>query len=173
MLVSATLLGVIAGTNTAVTAAVNFRQVGPVSAIGLARYDKDGNLSGPINWVVDKAGTFLSYPQLVALGDGTFVLGYGDMVTLAANQAATAAGMNIDDQFRIPSAYHVMQVDANGTPLGPDQTLSNAGWGEQDQMASLGAGRVGWAYIPSPVRMDNKNPACLSSSIQLSVYKKD
>lgn len=81
--------------------------------------------------------------------------------------------MNIDDEFRIPRAYHVMQVDSHGSPLGPDQTLSATGWGEQDQLVSLGTGRVGWAYIPAPARTAGKNPACLSPTLQLSVYKKD
>lgn len=166
-------LGVLAGASTAVVPSTDFRNSGPVSSIGLARYDQNGNLVGSIKWVVVNSGTFYSYPQLVSLGNGTFLLGYGEMVTLAAQQEAAAANKNIDDSFRIPSAFHVMQVDSSGAPLGPDQTLSNTGWGEQDQLVSLGAGRVGWAYLPSPTRLDNKNPACLSPSLQLSVYQKD
>lgn len=166
-------LGVIAGASTAFGPGTNFRASGPVSSIGLARYDQDGNLVGSIKWLVDNSGTFYSYPQLVSLGNGTFLLGYGEMVTLAEQQAAMAANMNIDDSFRIPGAFHVRQVDQSGTPLGPDQTLTNAGWGEQDQLVPLGPGRVGWAYLPSPARANNKSPACLSSSLQLSVYAKD
>lgn len=166
-------LGVITGAAGGVAADTDFRSSGPVSAIGLARYDKDAKLVGSIRWVVSAPGTFLSYPQLAPLGDGTFLLGYGEMVTLAAEQAAAAAQQNIDDQFRIPGSFHVMAVSQDGSPLGPDQTLAGAGWGEQDQMVPLGDGRVGRAYVPSPARTGSTNPACLSSSLQLSVYQKN
>lgn len=159
-------VGVLAGAVGSVAADTDYRSSGPVSAIGLVRYDSGGDLVGSVHWVVSRPGTFLSYPQLAPLGNGTFLLGYGEMAALA--DAATSGN---GDELRIPGAFHVTQVDANGNPLGPDQTIANAGWGEQDQMVPLGAGRVGWAYVPSPAKTGKTNPACLSPSLELSVYE--
>jgi hypothetical protein len=163
-------LGVIVGAPGGVAPDTNFRASGPTSAIGLVRYDASGAVVGSIRWLAVKDGVFLSYPALASLGGGRYLLGWGEMASLADEQAATAAKKNIDDAFRIPGAYHVQEVDDAGALLGPDQVLDGVGWGEQDEMVPLGDGRVAWAYIPAPARAAGKNPPCLSHAIALDVY---
>lgn len=157
-------VGVLAGAISGVSADTEFLKTGPVSSIGIARYDATGNLVGNIHWVVKKPDTFMSYPQLAPLGHGRFLLGYGVMNAVNVG-TATAHG------FRVPGSFRVMQVDADGTVLGPEQTLTDNGWGEQDQLVPLGDGRVGWAYIPAPQIVGDAPPACLSKSLQLSLYE--
>ncbi len=128
------------------------------SSVGLIRYDKNDKPVGGIQWVAQEPGRFLSYPQLAPLGDGTFLLGYAEMRS---------------DERYFPDQFRVVQIDQTGKLLGPVQTVPHAGWGEQDQLIPLGAGRVGWAYIPSPTTTaGSPDPACLSPSLQLSAYVK-
>ena len=137
----------------------------PPTSIGIARFSSEGAPMGPVKWVVSMANTYLSYPQLASLGGGRFLLGYGEMKRL--NLAAD----NTDESYRAPWEYWVVEIDANGDKLTQPMRLEGVGWGEQDEMVSLGPGRVGWAYIPNPtLRADNTIPPCNSRALQLSAY---
>ena len=142
-----------------------------MSSIGLARYDQDGNLVGSIKWVVDNSGTFYSYPQLVSMGNGRFLLGYGEMVTLAEQQAAIAANMNIDDSFpdprRVPMSGRWIRAEHRWPrPDAYERWLGRAG--------PAGAARPGTRGLeltrPRPARTARAPP--VSTSLQLSVYVK-
>jgi hypothetical protein len=149
-------IGVFTGIDGVVTANQDFRSEGKVTSIGFARFDKNGALVGRVKRIASMPGVFLSFPQLVSLGQGSYLLGYARMAAVADKERLKFA---YDDAFRVPSSYHVLEVDENGNGLTEVQTLTGAGWGEQDQMVSLGDGRVGWAYTPSPVMLADKVPA--------------
>jgi hypothetical protein len=155
-------LGVFAGTTgNTITSNMAFGEQGPLTTIGLVRFDSSGAVVGDLKIVAAMPNTFLSYPQLASLGNGTYLLGYAEM---------DALGGEGNDAFRVPKSFRVQEIDENGNALTEAQTLDGAGWGEQDQMVPLGEGRVGWVYIPNPERVDGVNPPCSSTSLALSVY---
>ncbi|MBS2017586.1 MAG: hypothetical protein JST00_32195 [Deltaproteobacteria bacterium] len=160
-------LGVFTAAMGVTTPNVEYLVQGPVSSIGIARFDRQGAIVGQPKILVDGGSRFLSYPQLAPLGDGTFLLGYGEMASLA-----TANTDN--DAVRLATTFKVFEIDAEGKALTPVQTLTGgAGWGEQDEMVSLGKGRVGWAYTPNAAREGTKNPACASNQLALHVYTRN
>jgi hypothetical protein len=157
-------LGVIVGIDGAV-AAVDEIPLEPPTSIGVARFDATGNLVDDIVWVVEEPRQYVSYPQLAPLGNGRFLLGYGEMYDLDRQ------GEMNDDAYRIPLAYTVLEIDEHGKALTEPKLLDGVGWGEQDQMVPLGPGRVGWAYIPNPALSNIKAPAsCNSSELQINTY---
>jgi hypothetical protein len=160
-------IGVFAGIDGAVKANQDFRNEGAVTSIGFAHFDKNGTVVGSIKRVASAPGVFLSAPQLAPLGKGTYLLGYTKMAAFADKEKLKFA---YDDAFRIPTSYHVLEVDENGNALTQEQTLKGAGWGEQDQMVALGAGRVAWAYTPNAVMENGKRPSCESNQLALHVY---
>ncbi|MEM7183586.1 MAG: hypothetical protein AAF518_21950 [Spirochaetota bacterium] len=140
----------------------------PGTAIGLVRFSKRGKVKKKIKWIVKKRNTYLSYPQLTRLGKNRYLLGYGEMKRIKDGNDTN------DESYRVPHTYYVREIDVDGRPLDKTKVVENAGWGEQDEMVSLGKGRVGWAYIPSPaLQSGNTIPSCNSSSLQLSVYSSE
>ena len=156
-------LGAIIGIDGGVTAQDTI-PLEPPTSIGLARFDAAGSLVGQIHRVAAAETKYLSYPQLAPLGNGRYLLGYGEMYDLARPD-----DMN-DDAYRVPLAYFVLEIDESGTPLTEPQLLDGVGWGEQDQMVALGDGRVGWAHIPNPTLENLVVPSCNSPTLQLSTY---
>jgi hypothetical protein len=137
----------------------------PPTSLGLARFDADGNQVDSITWVVELDQHYVSYPQLVPLGDGKYLLGYGKMTDLNGDDW-------YENKYRIPMEFYVMEIDSTGNPLTQPQALDSLGWGEQDQLVSLGDGYVGWAYIPDPrLRSKDTLPPCTSNTFTLAVYK--
>jgi len=137
----------------------------PPTSIGLVRFDAQANLVGDIRWVVSLDNTYVSYPQLTPLGDGKFALGYGEMWR---SDSDTGDKGNL---LRVPHAFHLLEIDQDGKPITEAQQLQGAGWGEQDQMVSLGRGRVAWAYIANPAITDaGAIVSCNADALQLSVY---
>ena len=137
----------------------------PPTSLGLARFDASGNQVDSINWVVELDTHYVSYPQLVPLGNGKYLLGYGKMMDLNGDSWS-------DNKYRIPLEFYLMEIDSDGNPLTPPLALDSLGWGEQDQLISLGDGYVGWAYIPDPrLRSKDTLPACTSNTFKLAVYK--
>jgi hypothetical protein len=119
------------------------------SRIGLARFNSSGALLSSV-WVQSSATHFLSYPQLVSLGNdasGTprYLLGWAQM--MASNATSTFDNPSPDQTQRLATKYFVQEIDANGTAKAAVKELVH-GWGEQDQMVSLGAKRAGWVYRP-------------------------
>jgi hypothetical protein len=137
----------------------------PPTSIGLVQFGADGTRQGGINWVVKNDSAYVSYPQLVSLGNDRYLLGWGVMKKL--NDPTDTK----DDSYRIPWEYYVMEIDSNGNRLSSPTLLQGTGWGELDEMVPLGQGRVAWAYIKNPaLSSGGAYPSCNSSSLQLSVY---
>lgn len=133
-----------------------------VTAIGVARFNSRGKLLGKIRWIARMKDTYLSYPQLVRLGENENLVGFGRMRSLHEQSA---------EGLRIPQEYYFMHIDDEGNVLREAKRLAAAGWGEQDQLVSLGQGRVGWAYIPQPTLVDlTEVPPCNSHELQLTLY---
>ncbi|MBF0442451.1 MAG: hypothetical protein HQK54_11145, partial [Oligoflexales bacterium] len=159
-------IGVFAGINGKPDSSVNFRDKEPASSIGLVRFNPDGKPSGSIKWLVSKPRTFLSYPQLVPFGDGTYLVGYAEMKNLDSSA-------EYKHEYSIPQNYYLMEIDQEGKPLSDAVKLSAAGWGEQDQIMPMGKGRAVWAYIKNPAyEGKNVQPPCRSAELQLSVYSR-
>ena len=138
----------------------------PPTAIGLVRFDPDGKRRGAIRWVKQDRNTYLSFPQLTRIGQNRYLLGYAEMKRLADKSDKD------DRSYRIPHAYYMMEIDINGKQLTEARQLQGAGWGEQDELVSLGRGRIGWAFIPNPTLTANyERPDCNASQLQLNVYQ--
>ncbi len=137
----------------------------PPTSIGLVRFNSKMKLQGGIRWIAAMDSTFLSYPQLARLDSNRFLLGYGKMYDMPSKNDWNG------DKWRIPQAYYLVEIDTAGKLLTPVQSLDSLGWGEQDQMVSLGKGRVAWAYIPNPaIKSSTLRPACTSTTLKLMVY---
>lgn len=165
-------LGVFAGAK-ATSPKQEYRDKGPTTAIGIARFDAEGNIVGDINWVVKDKDWFYSYPKLADLGNGKYLLGYAKMVRLSKRNAL---GSNVyGDAIRLPDSFHVMEIDASGKPLTKVQTVKH-GWGEQDNMVTLEKGKVAWSYIPKAQYTTEaagkkaKLPACRVNEVAINVY---
>jgi hypothetical protein len=156
-------IGVLVGVDGAVTAEGYPRT--PPTSVGMVQFGANGTRQGGINWVVKNAGAYVAHPQLVSLGNGRYLLGWGVMKKL--NDPADTT----DDSFRIPWEHDVVEIDADGNRLSSPMLLQGTGWGEQDEMVPLGQGRAAWAYIKDPaLSSGGAYPSCNSSSLQLSVY---
>lgn len=140
----------------------------PPTEIGLIRFDREARPTGPVRWIAKKKDVYLGYPQITPLGEGRFLLGYGEMKRTI--HSAKEEWSNYS--YLIPWDFYLVEVDINGKFLTKPQKLQGTGWGEQDQMVSLGRGRVAWAYIPNPAYKElNKAPECNVDELQLSVYE--
>jgi hypothetical protein len=139
----------------------------PPTSVGMVAYRADGTMEGGIKWVVKNSNAYVSYPQLVPLGSGKYLLGWGVMKKL--NDPTDTK----DDSYRIPWEYYVVEIDASGNRLSNPVLLNGAGWGEQDQLVPLGQGRVAWAYIANPaLSSSGAYPSCNAGGLQLSVYRR-
>jgi hypothetical protein len=119
------------------------------SRIGLVRFNSAG---APVStmWVKSSSTHFLSYPQLVSLGNdssGTprYLLGWGQM--MRSSSTSTLSAPKPDETQRLATYYYVQEINANGDLKSESKSLGN-GWGEQDQMVSLGSKRAGWIHRP-------------------------
>lgn len=140
----------------------------PPTEIGLVRFDGNARPVGAVKWIAKKKDQYLGYPQITPLGNGRYLLGYGEMKK--TSHSAKEEWSNYS--YLIPWDYYLVEIDINGKFLTKPKKLEGTGWGEQDQMVSLGRGRVGWAYIPDPTYKElNKAPECNAKGLQLSVYE--
>lgn len=119
------------------------------SKIGLVRFNSAGARLSTV-WIKSSSTHFLSYPQLVSLGNdasGTprYLLGWAQM--MVSNATSTFDSPKPDHTQRLATKYFLQEIDANGNAKSAARELVH-GWGEQDQMVSLGARRAGWVYRP-------------------------
>ncbi|MEM7333585.1 MAG: hypothetical protein AAF490_15960 [Chloroflexota bacterium] len=145
----------------------------PPTEIGLARFDQAGNLAGNVNWIVSASPYYVSYPQLVPLENGNYLLGYGKM-------PANASWFDYHFELRwllfFPQEYWVQEIDANGQTVGRAWLLEDVAWGELDQMVPLGNNKIGWAtyYMDrltgTPDDGRYYQPECNANQIQFNVY---
>ena len=138
--------------------------------IGLARFNSDGGMQS-FRWVASDGAYWLSYPQLSPLGNDVngaprYLLGWGRMMPTATS---TLENVNPDQTQRLATQYFVQEIDQYGEPKTSAREVIH-GWGEQDQMISLGSGMVGWVYTPDP-RYRLPLPTPNSTSLQWTTYK--
>lgn len=138
----------------------------PPTRIGLVAWSSEGKQQGEIRWILSNPDHYLSYSTLSVLGPNRYLLGWG--VMRATNHQGEPGG---DNSYRVPWEYWLMEIDGEGHRLTEPQKLDGAGWGELDEMAPLGKGRAGWAYIDNPaLDASGAYPSCNQPSLELSVY---
>ncbi len=135
----------------------------PATAIGLGHWNAQGVMQGPMEWVAENPTNFLSYSNLAPLDDDHYLLGWGVMNELT------------EDDFgrpqQIPSEFWIVEIDGDGNRLTEAQRLEGTGWGEVDQMVSLGDRRVAWGYIANPaLTPEGEHPDCNQPQLQMTVY---
>jgi hypothetical protein len=144
--------------------------------LGLLQVTADGVVR-PIQWNIvasDKPFFYLSWPQLAWLGEGDrYLLGWGR----GYQSCAKYDNDDRDISLRHPWTYFVMEINSNGDILVPASEVSNTGgWGEVNEMVSLGPGRVGWSYVPLSRRQSASSsyleaaPACNQTQLAHYVY---
>lgn len=161
--ISGGFLGVIVGSDLATVARA--------SKIALVRMNADGVAQG-LAWVSSNPGYFVSYPQVVSLGDdntGTprFLVGWAEMMPNSATSSLDTP--NPDNTQRLARKYFVQEFDQYGTAKTQRLEIAN-GWGEQDTMVKLGRGMAGWAYIPNP-RYATPLPSPNSATLRWTTYR--
>jgi len=118
-----------------------------------------------IDWIVSHEQYSIGHPQLAALGDGSYLLGYAHL----RDHLSDARG---DLDYQVPWRHFIQHIDGAGNALGDAIEVPGIGWGEQDQWISLGQGRVAWLYHANPELTDRRvdQPPCSHAELQLSVY---
>jgi hypothetical protein len=138
----------------------------PPTEIGLVRWGAEGQQLGNVNWILSDPDRYLSYSTLAVLSPFRYLVGWG--VMRAVDHEGEPGG---DNSYRVPWEYWVVEIDEFGNQLTDPLMLEGAGWGELDEMAPLGQGRAGWAYIDNPaLDAEGQAPACGQDSLELSVY---
>jgi len=141
------------------------------SATGLGYGTSKGNAC--VKWIRCDPRHYLSYPTLAPLGNDRFLLGWTQMIpteylltdfTGNAPRGENDRNWNPDQEWpwafymRVPKAFWVAEISASGELQTDPQELSGIGWGEYNNMASMGTGRVAWTYIPNPT-VDHVRPS--------------
>ncbi len=145
----------------------------PPTEIGLARFDQAGDLVGSVNWIVSASPYYVSYPQLVPLENGNYLLGYGKM---PANSTLADFQFEMRWTLLFPEEYWIQEIDANGQTIGQAWQLDGVAWGELDEIVSLGNNRIGWAtyfmdrLTGGPEDARYYQPNCNADKIQFNVY---
>jgi len=138
----------------------------PPTQIGLIQWNAKGEQEGDIRWIVRDPEHYLSYSTLSVLGPDRYLLGWG--VMRAKEHEGEPGG---DNSYRVPWEYWLVEIDQDGRGLTEPVKVEGAGWGELDEMAPLGKGRAGWAYIDNPALNEmGMAPSCNQTSLELSVY---
>ncbi len=140
----------------------------PATQIGLIQWSADGVQQGDIRWILRDPDHYLSNSTLSVLGPDRYLLGWGVM---RAQDRSTEPPTTGDNSFRVPWEFWLAEINGNGDPLTEPLKVEGAGWGELDEMAPLGDGRAGWAYIDDPaLDSEGQGKSCNQSSLELSVY---
>lgn len=135
---------------------------GPPTRVGLARFDASGAPVGDIQWVVASGEYFLGHPQIAQLAEGRYLLGWSEQWRLGDGLEETSMWtIRRRHSFQSAWAYHVVEIDAEGTALTQPRRVEGAGWGDFDEWTDLGQGRIGWSYIADPeLTAWDQAPAC-------------
>lgn len=138
--------------------------------IGLVRFNSDGGLQS-FRWVAADGAHWLSYAQLAPLGNDAngaprYLLGWARMMSTATS---TLESVKPDQTQRLATKCFVQEIDQYGEPRTSAREVVH-GWGEQDQMFSLGNGMAGWVYTPDP-RYRLPLPTPNSPTLQWTIYK--
>src|SRR5690606_438853 len=105
-------LGIIVGIKSPKSTKEQGMRGGEPTKIGLVEFDSKGKLVGGIRWVAEHPTKFLSFPQLVPLGDQSFLIGYGVMRDI--DGVTDFEDTSEDEFYRIASEYYVQEVDKYG-----------------------------------------------------------
>lgn len=146
----------------------------PPSDIGLVKFDQAGDIIGDVNWIVSNAPHYTSYPQLVPLENGNYLLGYGKMV---GDGSAFDYHFNLRWYLYFPEEYWIQEIDEDGQAVSEATMLEGVAWGELDEMVSLGDNRIGWAtyymnrLTGTPEDARYYQPECNAHQLQFNVYQ--
>lgn len=110
--------------------------------VGLLQFDGGVTPSAEVKWLVDFSPNMVSLPRLALLENGHFLIGAGVM-NARVDEGKTYAQMHND--LITPEEFWVAQIDANGEPVSDPISLGKIGWGENDDLISLGRNSVFWA----------------------------
>lgn len=140
--------------------------------IKLMRFDSTGTKNFE-TWFRADSKYFLSYPQLAYLGVDSsgyerYLVGWAQMMDGESNPSASLLSPPVANTQYLATKYFVQEIDASGNWKSAVKEVTN-GWGEQDQMVSLGHGRVGWVQRPDP-RWKATLPSPNSTSLNFNVY---
>jgi hypothetical protein len=140
----------------------------PATEIGLVQWNAQGEQQGDIRWIQSDPDQYLSFSTLSVLGPDRYLLGWGVM---RAQDRALEPVTTGDNSYRVPWEFWLAEINEDGQALTEPLRVEGAGWGEMDEMAPLGEGRVGWAYIDNPaLNAEGQFPSCNQDSLELSVY---
>ena len=102
----------------------------PTTKIGLVKFDQSGTLLGDINWIVSADPNYASYPQLVPLENGNFLLGYGILPADSSTSDGNYSGLHW--QLIYPKSYWLQEITANGEAASQAWRMEDIAWGEID-----------------------------------------
>lgn len=136
--------------------------------LGLVSYDASGARLGGVVWVASDPVAYYSWPQLASLGDDRYLLAWGE----GYHAGTKTSDVDRNLQLRVPSTYWMMEIDGDGNKLTSPQEVTNAGWGERNEMVSLGDGRVAWSFVPDDRLMPGATvgPDCNQDTLMHYVY---
>eukprot|EP00931_Biecheleriopsis_adriatica_P115243 TRINITY_DN91061_c0_g1_i1.p1 TRINITY_DN91061_c0_g1~~TRINITY_DN91061_c0_g1_i1.p1 ORF type:complete len:827 (+),score=94.32 TRINITY_DN91061_c0_g1_i1:59-2539(+) len=133
------------------------------SSSGLGYGTSKGNAC--VKWIRCDPKHYLSYPILGDLGNNRFLLGWTQMIptdmiladfTGAPPRGLKDSGWDADQEWpfahymRVPNAFYVAEINVEGELLTTPMQLDGIGWGEYNNMVTIGSGKVAWTYIPKP-----------------------
>ncbi|MEO1081019.1 MAG: hypothetical protein AAFY29_15785 [Pseudomonadota bacterium] len=114
-------------------------------------WDEDPIARGAkMKWIAEDPDCSLASPQMVDLRNGRYLVGYGKFQCISDgwefSRIANAGRRKREEAMRIPSAYYLMEIDAQGNVL-VDPFEVDAGWGGHDKLISVGVGRAAWLFV--------------------------
>ncbi|MEM6291005.1 MAG: hypothetical protein AAGA54_07050 [Myxococcota bacterium] len=116
--------------------------------IGLVGFDAEGDPTGEIRWFDNEGQGFHGWPQLGPLGGDRYLLAWGE--GYQAGSAESNGERNA--ALVLPQTFWMMEIDGDGNALTAPAEVTEAGWGETNEMVSLGDGRVAWSFVPNDRR---------------------
>lgn len=138
--------------------------------LGLVRFDGEGELQGGVNWLASDDDSYFSWPQLAPLGGDRYLLAWGAGLRVSDELSGPARNVSL----RLPWTYWMMEIDAEGNALTGPTEVTDAGWGEVNEMVALGDGRVAWSYVEAPAdrrtTSDVSAPNCNQPELVHFVY---
>lgn len=142
------------------------------SADGSARNNNWEN-GAKMKWLAQDDDCTLAAPQIVDLKNGRYLVGYAKFQCISDgwehSRLANAGNHKREEAMRIPSAYYLMEIDAQGNVLvGP--TAVAAGWGGADKIISLGEGKAAWLYVADATLAKNNTSYPEPSQSQWALY---
>jgi hypothetical protein len=138
--------------------------------IGLFKFDASGAKEGDLTWIASDSVAYYTSPQIAPLGDGTFLFAWAE----SYHAGTKTSDSDRNRSFAVPWTYWMVEIDEDGNRLTDPVEVTEAGFGEVNEIVPLGKGRVAWTYVPTPLdRRDPvtfDNPDCEQDSLAHHVY---